>query len=336
MGPAQMKQVIIDTDPGIDDAAALLLALASPELEVVAVTTIYGNASVDACTVNALRLLNLAGRDDIPVYKGVGKPLLRPTNEGWAAHIHGPDGLGGLGGVTGNGGDAIGSMPRKGEAPGPAVPVAGKHAALAVVETVMAAPGQITILALGRMTNVALALALEPAIAGAVREIVVMGGAVSVPGNVSPVATANLHEDPDAAAMVYRSGAPIVQVGLDVCNQVTVSPAQLGAMAEAASPATRLLAQATAYLRDAYIRTGRIGPEEGVRFNDMPAVGYAINPGLFTVRPALVRIETQSELTRGQTVADWEARETNAGICLEVNSRGLTALFTERLTRGIP
>ena len=223
-----MKQVIIDTDPGIDDAAALLLALASPELEVVAVTTIYGNASVDACTVNALRLLNLAGRDDIPVYKGVGKPLLRPTNEGWAAHIHGPDGLGGLGGVTGNGGDAIGSMPRKGEASGPAVPVAGKHAALAIVETVMAAPGQITILALGRMTNVALALALEPAIAGAVREIVVMGGAVSVPGNVSPVATANLHEDPDAAAMVYRSGAPIVQVGLDVCNQVTISPAQLG------------------------------------------------------------------------------------------------------------
>ena len=89
-----MKPVIIDTDPGIDDVAALLLALASPELEVVALTTIYGNASVDTCTSNALTLLRLAGREDIPVYKGVGKPLLRPANEGWASHIHGPDGLG--------------------------------------------------------------------------------------------------------------------------------------------------------------------------------------------------------------------------------------------------
>ncbi len=328
-----MKRVIIDTDPGIDDAAALLLALASPELEVVAVTTIYGNASVDACTVNALRLLNMAGRDDIPVYKGVGKPLLRPATEGWASRIHGSDGLGG---VTGNGGNHIGSIPEIGETQGTTVALAGKHAALAIVETVMATPGEVTILALGRMTNVALALALEPAVAGAVREIVVMGGAVTVPGNVSQVATANLHEDPEAAAMVYRSGASIVQVGLDVCNQVTISPAQLETIGEAASPATRLLAEATAYLRDAYIRTGRIGPEEGVRFNDMPAVGYAVNPGLFTVHPALVRIETQSELTRGQTVADWEARETNASICLEVDSRSLTALFTERLTRGAP
>ena len=110
-----------------------------------------------------------------------------------------------------------------------------------------------------------------------------------------------------------------MQVGLDVYNQVTVSPAQLETIEETASPATRLLAEAAAYLRDAYIGTGRIGPEERVRYNDMPAVGYVINPKLFTVRPALVRIETQGELTRGRTVADWEAREPNAGICLEVD-----------------
>ena len=316
-----MKRVIIDADPGIDDTAAILLALASPELEVEVVTTIFGNASVEDCTANARRVLGAAGRSDIPVYMGASKPLLRPANEGWASHIHGVDGLGGVAGAE-EGDEPAGKDERK-------------HAALAIVEAVMAAPGELTILALGRMTNVALALSLEPAIAGAVREIVVMGGAVTVPGNVSGVATANLHEDPEAAAIVYRSGAPIVQVGLDVCNRVTVSPAQLEQIAEAETPATRLLSEATGYLREAYIRTGRIGPNDGVRYNDMPAIGYAINPSLFTARPALVEIETQSELTKGQTVADWNATEPNARICLQVDADALTALFTERLCRGL-
>ena len=317
-----MRPVIIDTDPGIDDVAALLLAFASPELEVLGLTTIYGNSSVDACTGNAVRLLRAAGREDIPVYRGAGKPLLRPANKGWASHIHGVDGLGGIAGLAGSP-----------EAP---LPVSGKHAAQAMVETVMAMPGEVTVLALGRMTNVALALSLEPDMARSVREIVVMGGAVTVPGNVSQVATANLHEDPEAAAILYRSGAPIVQVGLDVCNKVTVSLEQLEAIAGGANPGTQLLAQATAHLRDAYIRTGRIEPDEGVRYNDMPAVGYAVEPELFALRPALVEIETHSELTRGQTVADWQAEESNARICLEVDSAALTSLFTERLTHLDP
>ncbi len=318
-----MKRVIIDCDPGIDDTAAILLALASPELEVVAVTTTYGNASVETCTANARRVLSAAGRGDIPVFMGAGKPLLRPANEGWAAHIHGGDGLGGV---------AISPDRHSRESGNPEAQ--GKHAALAITEAVMASPGELTILALGRMTNVALALSLEPGIAGGVQEIVVMGGAVTVPGNVSGVATANLHEDPEAAAIVYRSGAFIAQVGLDVCNRVTVSPAQLEAIAEAGAPATQLLSEATAYLRDSYIRIGRIGSDEGVRYNDMPAVGYAINPGLFNARPAFVEIETHSELTKGQTVADWNAAEPNARICLDVDAAALTAMFTERLCRG--
>ncbi len=316
-----MKPVIIDTDPGIDDVAALLLALSSPEVEVLALTTIYGNASVEDCTTNALQLLNTVGRNDIPVYRGAGKPLLRPANQGWAAHIHGFDGFGGVSGI--------------GESRSPYLPINARHAALAIVETVMAAPGEVTVVALGRMTNVALALSLEPELARAVREIVVMGGAVTVPGNVSQVATANLYEDPEAAAILYRSGAPIVQIGLDVCNKVTVGPDQLAAIGAAPAPGARLLAQATAYLRDAYIRTGRIGPEEGVRYNDMPAVGYVVKPELFTLRPALVEIETHSELTKGQTVADWQAGDTNTHIGLDVDSDALTALFTERLC-GMP
>ncbi len=318
-----MKRVIIDADPGIDDTAAILLALASPELEVVAVTTIYGNASVEDCTANARRVLEAAGRSDIPVFMGAGKPLLRPANDGWASHIHGGDGLGGTVAVGGS----TSSPPTDVEA------ATGKHAALAIVEAVMAAPGEVTVLALGRMTNVALALSLEPSIAGIVQEIVVMGGAVTVPGNVSGVATANLYEDPEAAAIVYRSGAPIAQVGLDVCNRVTVSLAQLERIAKSATPATQLLSEATGYLREAYIRSGRIGADEGVRYNDMPAVGYAIDPSLFTSRPAFVEIETHSELTRGQTVADWNAAAPNASICLEVDATALTDVFTERLCR---
>ncbi len=318
-----MKRVIIDADPGIDDTAAILFALASPEIEVAAVTTTYGNASVETCTVNAHRVLSAAGRSDVPVFMGAGKPLLRPANEGWASHIHGGDGMGGVTGADADKSDPSGL--EEGQ---------GKHAALAISEAVMASPGEFSILALGRMTNVALALALEPGIAAAVREIVVMGGAVTVPGNVSGVATANLYEDPEAASIVYRSGAPIVQVGLDVCNRVTVSQAQLDAIARAGSAATNLLSEATGYLREAYIRTGRIGPRDGVRYNDMPAVGYAVNPALFDARPALVEIETHSDLTRGQTVADWNSAEPNATICLEVDSAALTALFTERLCSG--
>ena len=324
-----MKRILIDTDPGIDDAAAILMALASPELEVVALTTIFGNSSVEVCTANARRVLVAAGRSDVPVYMGAGKPLLRPANEGWASHIHGGDGLGGVVGASGPavaaGGEPV--EPLASNAP-------DKHAALAIIENVMAAPGEITVLALGRMTNLALAISLEPGLAGAVREVVVMGGAVTVPGNVSGVATANLHEDPEAAAIVYRSGASIVQVGLDVCNRVTVNPSQLEDIAGAGSPATRLLSEATGHLREAYIRTGRIGPEDGVRYNDMPAVGYVIDPGLFTARPAYVEIEIHSELTKGQTVADWNAAEPNARICLEVDAEALAAMFTERLCRG--
>lgn len=323
-----MRRVIIDADPGIDDMAAILLALGSPELEVAAVTAVYGNASAETCAANARRILAAAGRGDVPVFAGAGKPLLRAANTGWAAHIHGADGLGG---AAGGGGSPDSATAGADAMPGD---VGGRHAAVAMVNMVMGAPGELAILALGRMTNVALALSLEPRLAGAAREIVVMGGAVTVPGNVSGGATANLYEDPEAAAIVYRSGAAIVQVGLDVCNRVTVSLAQLEAIAGAGSAAARMLSEATGYLRDAYVRAGRIGAGDGVRYNDLPAVGYAVNPGLFEARAARVEIETHSELTRGQTVADWDAAEPNAKVCLEVDSAALTDMFTRRVCRG--
>ena len=317
MSSRVINRVIIDCDPGIDDAAAIFLALASPELEVAALSTVFGNGPVEASTGNAHRILEAAGRSDIPVFTGAARPLLREPTAGWASHIHGDDALG-----------------------GPYVPHASsvapgddRHAALAILGLANANPGELSIIALGRLTNIALALALQPALAAAVQRIVVMGGAVNVPGNVSAFASANLYEDPEAAAMVYRSGAAIVQVGLDVCNQVTVSADQLEAIAASPTPPAQLLSRAAGFLRRSYEDRGLLSPGEGVRFNDMPAVGYAVDPGLFTTTPARVEIETRSEEGRGRTVADWSAPNPNALVCTGVDSAALTELFTRRLAQ---
>ena len=314
-----MKRVIIDADPGVDDLAAIALALASPELSVEAITTVYGNGPVEASTTNALQILEAAGRLDVPVYRGASKPLLREPNPGFASQVHGGDALGGVAA------SATGWEER----------LAGQQpAAVEIARRVMAAPGEITLLALGRMTNVALALCLEPGLAAAVSEIIVMGGAVFVPGNVSPVATANLYEDPEAAAIVYASGASLAQVGLDVCDRVEFDREQLARLAAADTPLTNLLTKATPFLQSYYRGRGLLANPEGVRYNDVPAVAYAIDPGLFSHRELYVSIETHSEVTRGQTVADVRGvsgRPPNAKVGLEVDARRLTEMFVERV-----
>ncbi len=318
-----MKRIIIDTDPGVDDAAAILLALASPELSVEAITTIYGNGPVELCTANARRILQASDRLDIPVYQGAGKPLLRDPNPGWASQVHGADALGNT------------DFPLP---PDNSAPIADRHAALAIIDRVLKSPGEITLLALGRMTNISLALSIEPGLAKAVAQIVLMGGAVSVPGNVSPVATANFYEDPEAASILYSSGAPLVQVGLDVCDQVLISPSQLERIGRANTPSTRLLTDATPCLRSYYQRQGLLTEAEGVRYNDVPAVAYAIDPSLYQTKDLYVTIETQSPYTRGQTVADrrnQSGQPPNARVCLGVDAPRLAAWFTERIT-GYP
>lgn len=314
------KRVIIDTDPGVDDTAAILLALASPELQVDALTISYGNGSMEQCEANARRILATAGRSDIPVYPGARGPLLRRANEGWAAHIHGGDALGGAAAA-----DAIGP----GGVRGPR-----EHAAVEIAQRVMEAPEEITVLALGRMTNVALALRLEPGVAGAFAEVVVMGGAVRVPGNVSPVATANIHEDPESAAILYDSGAAIAQVGLDVCDHCGLSNEQFWRLEECPAEAVQLLVSASEYTRAAYRRLGRLAEGEAVRYNDVPAVAYAIDPTLMEVERLPVAVDTGSELTRGQTVVDWygmTGRTATVDVCLGVDAVRLTEMVVNRL-----
>ena len=315
-----VKRVIIDTDPGVDDTAAILLALASPELQVEALTISYGNGSVEQCEANARRILEVAGRSDIPVHRGAQGPLLRRPNEGWAGHIHGGDALGG----AASGGSAV-----SGAGSGPA-----EHAAVEIARRVLEAPGEITALALGRMTNVALALRLAPEMADALAQVVVMGGAVRVPGNVSPVATANIHEDPESAAILYDSGVEIAQVGLDVCDHCGLSDEQFRRLEACEAPAVQLLVSASAYTRAAYRRLGRLADGEAVRYNDVPAVAYAIDPTLMETERLPVAVDTCGELTRGQTVVDWygmTGRAATVEVCLGVDAERLTEMVVERL-----
>ena len=310
-------RVIIDTDPGLDDTAAILFTLACPErVTVEMLTTVFGNTGIEHCTRNALTILDAAGRTDIPVYQGATRPLLRAPR--FAPHIHSQDGLGGV---------AAKYPPTGTVQPG--------NAAEKIVEHIMASPGEITLVALGPLTNVALALHLEPRLATSVREIVLMGGAVRVPGNVSPVASANMLNDPDAAAVVYNSGARLVQAGLDVALPTIISPAHLARIAAADTPAARLLSDVAKAAIASYLATA-YGDEGGARFNDLPTVAYVVDRTLFEVERHPVVIETTGTYTTGMTVVDWRRDlgvTENTDVLLGVDAPRLVELFAERLSR---
>ncbi|MFN8525613.1 MAG: nucleoside hydrolase [Chloroflexota bacterium] len=308
-----MKKVIIDTDPGIDDCAALFFALAGGQLDVLMLTTVFGNSTTDNTTRNALRILEAADRTDIPVYRGASKPLLRePT---LAPQVHGEDGMG----------DVLQGEPRLKATPGRAVDK--------IIEAVLRHEGDVDLLALGPLTNVALAISIEPAVAKAVRSLVVMGGAVRTRGNVTPVATANLANDPEAAAIVYRSGAPIVQIGMDVCRPTLIADDLLDEIRDAGTPMTEMLTEVEPHIT-AYYRRAE-GVSGGTHFNDLPATAYLVVPELFKTEHLPVRIETTGTLSYGQTVVDWRGRwgmAPNATVALEVEARKLAELFTQTLT----
>ena len=309
------RRLIIDTDPGLDDTAAILFALACDDrVRVEMLTTVFGNVEVEQTTRNALAILDVAGRPDIPVYQGAATPLVRPPT--YARHIHGDDGLGGL---------AASYPPSRLADPG--------IAAQRIVEHAMAWPGEITLVALGPLTNVALALHLEPRLAMSVRQIVLMGGAARVPGNVTPVASANLVNDPDAAAVVYGSGAAIVQAGLDVCMPTVIDPACLARIAAADQPRCRMVSGVAEANIVNYRR--EYGDQGGARFNDLPTVAYVVDPTLFRSQTVRVEIETTGTYTTGMTVVDWRGqygKPPNAEVLLEVEAARLVEMFGDRLT----
>lgn len=308
------EHIIIDTDPGIDDTMAILFALKSPELDVVALTTIFGNHFTDITTRNALRVLELAGRSEIPVAHGAEGPLLRKY-KGPPHFVHGHDGLGDAG---------VAAEPQH----------LAHHlpAAQFIVETIMARPREITLVPVGPLTNIALALRLEPRIAENVKRVVLMGGTGFAPGNVSPVAEANIHNDPEAAAIVFGAPWHVTMIGLDVTTQVLMDEPYLQELAAAPNPYTDLISKIVSHYQRFhgahYISGGAI------HTHDPSAIAYLINPELFETVSHRVRVETHG-YADGQVIVDrrgrwYEGVETE--IAVRVNAPRLLALFKERLT----
>jgi purine nucleosidase len=306
--------IIIDCDPGQDDALAILLALASPdELEVLAVTAVAGNVPLALTEKNARKIVELAGRGDVPVFAGCERPLVRPPVT--AEHVHGRTGLDGA------------------DLPEPELPLAVAHAVDAIIGLVRDRPeGAITLCPIGPLTNVAAALTKAPDIAQRIRQIVLMGGAITE-GNITPSAEFNIYADPHAARVVFEAGIPIVMHGLDVTHQALVTPERLAAIRSLDTPVGRAVTGLLEFY-NIYDQTKRGRP--GAPLHDPCAIAWLLRPGLFSARDCHVAIETQGEITLGRTVVDWSGRHgnaPNAKVVHGIDAEGFFALLTERLAR---
>ncbi len=308
------RKIIIDTDPGQDDAVAILLAFASPELEVLGLTAVAGNVPLALTEKNARKICELAGRPQARVFAGSIRPMVRTLVT--AENVHGQTGL--------NGPDL----------PEPTMPLEAQHAVDFIVETLMAhAPGEVTLCALGPLTNVALAMVREPRIAPRIREIVLMGGGCFEGGNTTPAAEFNIYVDPHAAAIVLKSGVPIVMMPLDVTHQVLTTAGRVAAIRAIGSrPAV-----ATVEMLEFFERfdEGKYGTDGGP-LHDPCVIAYLLKPEIFTGRFINVEVETASDLTMGMTVADWwrvTDRAPNVTYMRHVDADGFFALLTERLAR---
>lgn len=294
--------VILDCDPGHDDAIALLLALASPEVDLVGVTTTHGNQTLDKTTDNALRVLALAGRQDIPVAMGADRPLERELQV--AAHVHGESGL-----------DGPDLPPRASE------PVE-QHAVDFLVEHVTP---ETVLVPVGPLTNVALALdrGIEPA------RIVLMGGAIAE-GNMTPAAEFNIWADPEAAQRVFSSGLDVTMIGLDVTHGALLTPAWAERFRAAGRVGT-FVAELVEFFKRYHLHTYGW---DGAPIHDAVALAHAFHPGLVVTEHMNVEIETGSELTRGRTVADrWHRtdRAPNAHVGVEIDAEAFLGLLLERI-----
>ena len=308
------RQIIIDTDPGQDDAVAILLALASPELEVLGITAVAGNVPLALTQKNARIVCELAGRSDMAVYAGCEAPLVRKLVT--AEHVHGKTGLDG---------------PQLAD---PVMPLQAEHAVDYIIDTLRSAPsGTITLCPLGPLTNIAQAFRKAPDIIERVQEIVLMGGAYFEVGNITPAAEFNIYVDPEAAAEVFLAGVPLVVMPLDVTHKALTTQARVDAFRAMGTRVGDMVAEWTNFFE-------RFDKEkygsEGAPLHDPCVIAYLLQPELFTGRHVNVVVETGSELTLGMTVADWwrvTDRAPNAMFMGDLDADGFFALLTDRLAR---
>jgi len=309
------RKIIIDTDPGQDDAVAILLALASPEeIDVLGITAVAGNVPLALTQKNARIVCELAGRADMAVYAGCDVPLDRPLVT--AEHVHGKTGLDGP------------------DLPEPVMELADGHGVDFIIETLRAHPAEtVTLCPLGPLTNIATAFRKAPDIVDRVQEIVLMGGAYFAVGNITPTAEFNIYVDPQAADIVFKSGAPITVVPLDVTHRALVTKERNDAFRALGTPVGVAVAEMTDFF-ERFDREKYDSP--GAPLHDPCVTAYLIRPDLFTGRHINVEIETSSDLTMGMTVADWWGvtdRTPNATFLGDVDADGFFALLTERLAR---
>ena len=302
--------ILIDCDPGHDDAIALLLALASPEVDLLGVTTVAGNQTIEKTTANAIRVLEVAGRGDIAVAAGADRPLVRELSI--AAHVHGESGLDGP------------TLPPPQGAPAP------QHAVDFIAARVLDSVEPVTLVPTGPLTNVALLLARYPEAAQRLERIVLMGGAIAE-GNVTPAAEFNIWVDPEAACRVYASGLNVTMVGLDVTHKALVTPEhgeRLRASGRVGSVIADLLAFYLRFHRETYGLPGS-------PIHDAVAVAYVIRPGLLDTVERHVAVECGSELCRGRTVVDlWRRTRAapNAQVAVGIDVEGFLQLLIGRLS----
>lgn len=309
------RKIIIDTDPGQDDAVAILLALASPEeIDVLGITAVAGNVPLSLTQKNARIVCELAGKSDTKVFAGCDTPIARKLVT--AEHVHGKTGLDGP------------------TLPDPEMALADGHAVDFIIDTLRAEPeGTVSLCPLGPLTNIATALTKAPDIASRIQEIVLMGGAYFEVGNITPAAEFNIYVDPEAAKIVFACGAPIIVMPLDVTHKALVTKPRNDAFRALGTPVGVAVAEMTDFFE-------RFDKEkygsQGAPLHDPCVTAYLIKPELFTGRHINVEIETSSDLTLGMTVADWwrvSGREPNATFMGDIDADGFFDLLTERLAR---
>lgn len=310
----EIRKIIIDTDPGQDDAVAIMAALASPELDVLGLTVVAGNVPLALTEKNARKICELSGRPKTKVFAGAIRPMVRDLVT--AENVHGKTGLNGP------------------VLPDPTMPLQDQYAVDFIVETLMREKsGSVTICALGPLTNIGLALVREPRIAPRIREIVLMGGGLFEGGNLTPAAEFNICVDPHAADLVLRSGVPIVIVPLDCTHKVLTTAKRIAAFRDLGTAPGIAVAEMLEFFER--FDEAKYGTDGGP-LHDPCVIAYLLKPELFSGRHINVEVETVSELTLGMTVADWWGvtnRPKNATYLLEVDDQGVFDLLVERIGR---
>jgi purine nucleosidase len=310
---SKRRRIIIDTDPGHDDAFAILAAIASPrELDVLALTTVAGNVPLDKTTHNALRLRELAGADSLPIYRGCSRPMV--NDQVTAEYVHGKSGLDGP------------------VLPQPTGDVAEGHAVDYLIDTLVAADEPVTVCLLGPMTNMAVAFIKEPAIARNISEFVIMGGSFHVGGNITPTAEFNVFVDPHSAHVVFTSGVPLTIMPLDVTHQAQATPPRVAAFRNLQSSVGDAITSMLEFAERFDVSQRGF---EGFPLHDPTVIAYLIEPEIFEFRTGHVSVILEPGSGHGMTVADWwgsTSQAFNAKVALSLDADRFYKLLTDRLS----